>query len=76
MPKITKEQLEFSSVVGWSNGGDPDDYGWVINGTKYSASDLMNDPGGFPGNLAEVASAEGYGADGALFLQDHPELED
>lgn len=68
------EKLGFESVKSWSNGSDPEDFGWVIDGTSYSASDLMGDPDGFPGNLAEVAEAAGCGDDGALFMQSHSEL--
>ena len=73
--RFTRKQLGFKSVTSWSNGGGPDDFGWVIDGTNYTASNLAENPDWFPGNLAEVAAANGYGNDGSGFLQDHPELE-
>jgi hypothetical protein len=30
------------SITEWSHGSGPEDFGWVINGESYTASELMN----------------------------------
>jgi len=30
-----------SKITGWSHGSGPEDFGWVIDGENYTASELM-----------------------------------
>jgi hypothetical protein len=62
------KRLGLKSVTPWSNGRDPTEFGWVIDGENWTADSLNADNA--PGNLVDVAKEEGYGDDVTGFLQD------
>jgi len=62
-------EVGIRSVIPWSNGGSPDQFGWVINGKSFTAADLADDPDLVQG-LSDVAAEADYD-DVVLFLQDN-----